>query len=45
MNFVLNPKKNYSDTIGELFDECLIERNLEKMFAVDNLGSSLNNIK
>ena len=34
--------KSHSDLIGELFDECLVERNLEKIFDVDNLGSSLN---
>ena len=45
VNFVLNPKKSYSDPIGELFDESLIERNLEKMFDVDSLGSSLNEDK
>ena len=44
-NFVLNPKKSYSDLIGELFDESLVARNLEKMFDVDNLGSSLNEDK
>ena len=44
-NFKLNPKKSYSDTIGELFDESLVERNLEKKFDVDNLGSYLNEHK
>ena len=40
VNFVLNLKKSYSDPIGELFDESLAERNLEKMFDTDYLGSS-----
>ena len=43
-NFVLNPKKSYSDPIGELFHESLVERNLEKMY-VNNLGSFLNEHK
>ena len=44
-NFVLNPKKSYSDPIGELFDESLGERNLEKMFDIENLGSFVNEDK
>ena len=31
VNFVLNPKKSYSDPMRELFDKSLLERNLEKM--------------
>ena len=42
VNFVLNPKKSDSDPVGELFDESLVERNLEKMFGVNSLGSSFN---
>ena len=45
VNFVLNPQNSYSDPIGELFDKSLVERNLEKMFAVNNLGSSPNGDK
>ena len=41
----MNPKKSYSDPIGELFDESLGERNLEKMVDDDNLESSLNEDK
>ena len=41
----MKPKKSYSDPIGELFDESLVERNFEKIFDVHNLGSSLNEQK
>ena len=43
--FRIDPKKSYSDPIGEMFDESLVERNLKKMFDVDSLGSSLNEDK
>ena len=45
VNFVLNPKKCYSDPMGELFDDSLVERNLEKMFNVHSLEASLNEDK
>ena len=45
MNYVLNPKKSYSDPIGVFFEESSVERNLEKMFHVDSLGSSLNELE
>ena len=41
----MNHQKSYSGPIGELFDECLVERNLEIIFNVDNLGFFLNEDK
>ena len=39
-NFVMNPIKSYPDPFAEIFVESQVERNLEKMFDVDSLGTS-----
>ena len=36
----MNPIKSYLDPFAEIFDESLVEGNLEKMFDVDSLGIS-----
>ena len=38
VNFVMHPKHSYYDPLSEIFHECDVERNIEKMFSCKSLG-------
>ena len=43
VNFVLNPKESYPDPLAEVFNESLVERNIDNMFSCESLGIADDN--
>ena len=44
VNFVLNPKPNYADTLESVFEHPAVERNLDHMFSLEAVGNTENTL-
>ena len=38
VNFVLEPKHSYFDPLSQVFEESLVEQNIDKMFSLESIG-------
>ena len=44
VNFVLNPKPYYADPLESIFEHLAVERNLDRMFSLEDVGITENTL-
>ena len=44
VNFVLNPKPHYADPLESVFEDPVVERNIDRMFSFEAVGITENNL-